>query len=177
MKNLLITSNLVKVLSVIFCLTFAQQLSAQCPDIDIIDLRGTPGFAQLDDLTACGDPDTLSFIVFSGDPGTILGFELEMGLPEGFEYAGFEFTDFTGTSVSNSNPDPTCPEFLVDGFDADSILVVNIGLETTCDVSLEELLFIDFEYSFTYIDTFNVVHQCDGNFTPCLLYTSPSPRD
>ena len=118
----------------ILCSVITTSLSAQCPDVDIVDLRGVPGYAQFDDLNACGDADTLSFIIFSGDPGRIAGFELEVNLPDGMQYAGWEFAEFAGTSIANSDPDSSCPEFVVDGFDADSIVVVNIGIEANCDI-------------------------------------------
>ena len=114
---------------VCFMLSFGSfSLSAQCADVEIVDLRGVPGYAQFDDLNVCGIADTLSFIVFSGDPGRIAGFELEISLPEGMQYAGWEFAQFAGTSVSNSDPSLSCPGFIVDGFDADSIVVVNVCL-------------------------------------------------
>ena len=151
-------------------LTFEAQ--AQCADIDIVDLRGVAGFPQLDDLSVCGDADTLSFIVFTGDPGIVRGFSLELTLPEGIEYAGWEFAKHGGTNISNSEPSVTCPEFVISGFEGDSLIIANIGVRSNCDVDVNELLNINFEYDFTFIDTSNVVYQCAGNYTPLVEYNS-----
>ena len=51
-----------------------QLIQAQCPNIQIVDLRGTPGFPQTDDLNVCGRADTLSLLIFTDDPGQIAGF-------------------------------------------------------------------------------------------------------
>jgi len=133
---------------------------AQCPTIDIVDLRDVPGFAQFDDMSVCGKPDTLALIIYTGDPGTILGFELELDLPNGLEYAGWEFTDFQGTSISNNDPDLNNPVFIVDGFDGDSLIVVNIGILADCDVDIEQALMLNYEYSFNFLDENNIMSQC-----------------
>jgi len=75
--------------SLLFILNFGH---GQCVDIEIVDLRGVLGYAQFDDLIVCGEADTLSFIVYSGEPDRILGFELEVNLPTGMHYVGWEFT-------------------------------------------------------------------------------------
>jgi len=45
----------------------------------------------------------------------------------------------------------------VDGFDSDSRIVVNIGVSANCDIDLYELLFVNFDYDFTFIDTSGTV--------------------
>ena len=73
--------------------------SSECPDIEIIDLRGIPRFSQLDDLTMCGAADTLSLIIYSGVLGDIKGFEMEQDLPAGVNYTGWEHVDNVGTGI------------------------------------------------------------------------------
>ena len=146
--------------------------NATCPNVDIIDLRNVPNFPQLNDLTQCGDTDTLSLIIFSGDVGQIKGFELEIDLPNGFLYDGWEFASYGGTAIYNTNPSTTRPEFTINGFDSDSLIIINIGLTTDCSVDLNELLFMNFEYDYTYIDTFGVLHNCTGTYTPPIEYNS-----
>jgi len=148
----------------------------ECPDIEIIDLRNVAGYPQIDDLNVCGAADTLSLIIFNGDPGTIANFEFEIDLPTGITYAGWEFATNPGTSTTNTNPSPSRPQFFVSGFDGDSLIVVNIGLEASCDVDLTELLFFDYAYSFTYIDTLGAVHNCDGAVTFPQEYNSSVRR-
>jgi len=99
-----------------------------CPDIDFIDLRNVPGYPQIDDITSCGAADTLSMIIFTGDPGEIVGFEFEIDLPEGIEYAGWEYSKLGNTSISNIDPKASRPVFLVNGITGDSLVIVNIGL-------------------------------------------------
>ncbi len=146
--------------------------NSDCPDIEIVDLRNIPGFSQLDDLTVCGAADTLSLIIYSGALGDIKGFAMELDLPEGVNYAGWEHTDNKGTGIFNTDPSTTKPEFNITGFDGDSLIVVNIGLSANCDVNILDLLLIDFAYEFTYIDTFGVLHECTGMYTPPIEYNS-----
>ena len=151
---------------------FTSQLRGQCPEIKIIDLRNVPGYAQFDEMSMCGAADTLSAIIYTGDPGTVLGFELELKLPEGFLYDGWEYAEFGGTNVSVNDTDPSNPSFIVDGFDSDSLIVANIAIAANCDVDISEELFIDFEYSFSFLDTSNVMQKCKGVYTPLAEYNS-----
>jgi len=81
--------------------------SDKCAEIEFIDLRGVPGYPQIDDVTTCGAADTLSMIIFTGDFGEVNGFEFEIDLPEGVEYGGFEYAQLGGTSISISDPTPS----------------------------------------------------------------------
>ena len=139
---------------------------AQCPTIDFVDLRNVPGYAQFDNMSVCGDADTLSMIIYTGDPGTVLGFEFELDLPSGLEYAGWEFTDFLGTSISNTDSDGSNPVFVVDGFDSDSLIVVNIGLVANCEVDISDPLMLNYEFSYNFLDPNNLFFNCSdvGNF-------------
>jgi len=140
--------------------------AVDCPDIEIIDLRNVPGFAQLDDLTICGATDTLSFMIFTGDPGQVKGFELTLDLPNGIEYAGWEFTQLGNTAINITKARIDQPEFYVDGISGDSLVIANIGLRSTCDIDKTKALFIDFEYDYVFIDTNDVTHQCSATFRP-----------
>ena len=143
-----------------------------CPDIVMVDLRNIPGFSQLNDLTVCGASDTLSLIIYSGALGDIKGFEMELDLPDGINYAGWEHVDNKGTGIFNTDPNESKPEFTVTGFDGDSLIVVNIGLSANCDAELFNSLFIDFSYEFTYIDTLGILHNCEGVYRPPIEYNS-----
>ncbi len=146
--------------------------TGSCPDIEVIDLRNVAGFSQIDDLTVCGAADTLSFMLFTGDPGQILGFELRLDLPAGIEYAGWEFTQLGNTSISVTNPKPNKPEFFVDGITGDSLVIANIGIRANCEVDKTKMLFIEFNYEYTFIDTNGVAHSCEGTYTPEVEYNS-----
>jgi len=154
------------------CFLFSAQLFGQCPEIKIIDLRNVPGYAQFNEMSICGSADTLSAIIYSGDPGTVLGFELELNLPQGLQYDGWEYAEFGGTSISVSDTDPSNPKFIIDGFGGDSLIVANIGVSSNCNVDISEELFIDFDYQFRFIDTSNVMHKCSGIYTPLVEYNS-----
>ncbi len=139
---------------------FSTSLSAQCPDVEIIPLQDVPGYPQFDQVNLCGDADTLSFIIYSGDPGRIVGCELQLNLPAGLEYGGFEFATFGGTSVINTNPDACNPQFIVDDFQADSLVVVNVGVKANCEVDLNNMLQIEYEFSYNFIDSLNNLTTC-----------------
>ena len=143
-----------------------------CADIEIIDLRNVPGFPQFDDVNKCGQADTLSFIIFTGDPGEIQGFELTLDLPTGIEYAGWEFTQLGNTSISVSDTRPDKPMFLVTGITGDSLVIANIGIRANCNVDKTEELYIEFEYDYVFIDTTGAVFECSGEYTPPLEYNS-----
>ena len=146
--------------------------SEDCPDLEFIDLRNVPGYPQIDDITACGAADTLSMIIFTGDPGQINGFEFEIDLPEGIEYAGFEFAQLGNTSISIADPSPSRPVFLVDGITGDSLVIVNIGIRANCEVDKSEQLFFDYNFEYIYTDTLGALHQCNGTFTPEVEFNS-----
>ena len=100
-------------------------------------MRGTPGFPQADDINVCGDPDTLSLLVFTDDPGEIRGFEMTVNMVNGMRYAGFEDTHYGGcTGVSNSDPDPNNPSFIANGISCEDIFVANIGVTADCAVAV-----------------------------------------
>ncbi len=153
-------------LGLAFIYLFASNLSAQCPDVQALDLRGVPGFAQVDDLAKCGQADTLAIIVFTDDPGSISGMEMTVNMEDGMEYAGYESTHYGGgTTISNVDPDPTSPSFLLEGVTGNEIFVAYIAVKATCDVDIEATDYkvsLDFEYVFT--DTMGNIMTCDGTF-------------
>ena len=149
-------------LAIFFNVIFLNGIQAQCPTIDIVDLRGVPGYAQFDEMSLCGEADTLALIIYTGDPGTVLGFEFELTLPEGLLYSGWEFTDFNGTSISALDPDPENPTFIVDGFDGDSLIVINIGIQANCEVDLDNMLMLNYSYSHQYLSEANQMFTCEN---------------
>ena len=172
-----------------FLLVFSYNVSlAQCPVIQFQDLRGTIGFPQFDNTSQCGDPDTLSFLVFTDAPGDILGFDLKVNLVDGLTYGDIAETQFGGnTSISYAGGSPTCPEFSLSGVtDPDDVMVANIGLVPDCNLDLANLYEVSFEYEYTYQDTMGNIIECEGTFDlsqelnsalkrPELNMTTPSP--
>ncbi len=144
---------------------FRAIMAGDCADIEFIDLRDVPGYPQLDDITKCGAADTLSMIIFTSDPGTVSGFEFELDLPTGIEYGGWEFAQLGGTSINIIDPEPSRPTFYVEGVTGDSLLIVNIGLRSTCDADISDELYLDFNYQYIYIDTFNTAYKCSNSIT------------
>jgi len=53
-------------------------------------------------------------MLFTGDVGEIQGFELRLDLPDGIEYAGWEFAQLGNTSISVTRPRLNKPEFFVE---------------------------------------------------------------
>lgn len=103
----------IKCLIILSCLFISKMAISQCPTIQFVDLRGTPGFPQTDDLNVCGEPDTLSILMFTDAPGQIAGFEFTVNMVSGMRYAGFEEALYGGcTNVSNTNPDVSSPVFI-----------------------------------------------------------------
>ena len=180
----------VKAFAVFICLIYVQSLNAQCPTIQFVDLRGTPGFPQTDDLNVCGDPDTLSILMFTDAPGQIAGFEFTVNMVSGMRYAGFEEAHYGGcTDLSNTNPDISSPEFIGTGLTCGDIFVANIGVTADCSVDLANNdYFIEIEYSYTYFPPTGGSIKCSGVQTlendfngalkvPVLNMFTPNPID
>ena len=138
-----------------------------CPNIQIVDLRNTPGFPQLFDLNKCGDADTLSMVIFTDEPGTIAGFEMSLNLEQGMRYAGFEEVHYGGgcTSISNSDPTPNNPSFIANGITCGEVFVANIGLEADCNADITSVnYFIEIEYTYTWFPVTGIPVACEGSF-------------
>ena len=71
---------------------FTQNFYAQCPTIKVEELTGVPGFSQLEDLVKCGKPDTLAYLIFIEEPGSILGNTMTVTFKNGMQYEGFQGT-------------------------------------------------------------------------------------
>ncbi len=143
-----------KLLSLLLFLFYSgtAAFSQACPVLQIVDLRGVPNFAQTDDLASCGAPDTLALLIFTDDPGTINGMKMTLHLESGMEYAGFETTHYGGgTTIANTDPSSSDPEFILNGVTDGGIFVAYIGVKATCDVDLSKDYFVslDFDYSYT----------------------------
>jgi len=78
-----------KLLPVLLFFTISSQVSAQCPTIFIDDLNGIPGYPTLNDASVCGEPDTLTYYLLNTSGQTLLNSQIELEIPQGFEYAGF----------------------------------------------------------------------------------------
>ena len=179
-----------RLLSCLLLLTFCEMGWAQCPNIQIVDLRDVPGFPQADNLNVFGDPDTLSLLVFTDDPGEIQGFEMTVNMVQGMRYAGFEDTHYGGcTDISNADPDISSPVFIANGITCGDIFVANIGVTADCTVDLTNNDYtIEVEYEYVYFPPTGGAIECKGSYTldnnfnsslkeSVLNMFSPSPID
>ena len=91
-------------------------LANGCPEIQVIELLGIPGFIETEELVICGAADTLAYIIFIEEPGNISGTQMTANFLPGMQYAGFELTHYGGpTTIANLNPSPNQPNFLLEG--------------------------------------------------------------
>ena len=155
-------------LSVLFSFTFLiislNVGLSQCPTIQFVDLRGTPGFPQTDNLNVCGQPDTLSILMFTDAPGQVKGFEFTVNMVSGMRYAGFEEAHYGGcTDLSNTDPDVNSPSFVGAGLTCGDIFVANIGVTADCSVDLVSNDYtIEIDYSYTYFPPTGGFIKCKG---------------
>ena len=190
MKNINIFPTVLKSLLILSCFLITSEAFSQCPTIQFVDLRGTPGFPQTDDLNVCGEPDTLSILIFTDAPGDVRGFEFTVNMVSGMRYAGFEEAHYGGcTSLSNSDPDVNSPEFIAGGITCGDIFVSNIGVTADCSVDIENNAYlIEIDYSYTYFPPTGGSIKCKGTETmendfngaikqSVLNMASPSPAD
>ena len=141
--------------------------SSTCPEIQVMELSGIPGFSKTNELVICGAPDTLAFLIFIEEPGNISGTQMTAKLLPGMQYARFETTHYNTTTIANLDPNPNQPKFLLEGI-TDGVYVAYIGIEATCDADINAFNYeVDLDFSFIYEDTL-------GNFQSCRQSTTPN---
>ena len=170
-----------KTISAILLITFLssadQQLFAQCPEIQVVELLGVPGFAETDELIICGKPDSLAYLIYIEEPGEISGTQMTVDFLPGMIYAGFELTHYDSTtSISVVDPNPNKPRFLLDGV-TEGIYVAYIGATTNCGIDLNALEYtVDLKFNFTYQDTMGNFFNCSQTVTPDRTYNTTIKR-
>jgi len=160
-------------------------VKAQCDYLEVLDLKGVPGFSQLDLLNVCGDADTLGVLVYTLAPDLIKSVQITAHLPGGIEYAGFVDVAFGGTSAMLiDGSDPSNPKILLSDIDASSSVALYIGVQAGCDAMITSPLTIS--YSISYIDpnfqkckqTFNMPGDLDNTIKQAslnVLNATPNP--
>jgi len=143
-----------------------------CPEIEVIELIGIPGFSQTDELMICGASDTLAFLIYIEEPGTISGTQMSVDFKPGMQYAGYELTEYAGTDITVVDPTPEKPRFLLDGI-TDGVYVGYIGVDATCDADINALTYsIDLKFNFIYEDTCGNFYDCQQFLTPERTYNT-----
>ena len=143
-----------------------------CPEIQVLELQGIPGFSETDELVVCGAPDSLAFLIFIDEPGNISGTQMTTTLLPGMQYAGFEATHYAGTSISNLDPSLSKPKFLLEGI-TDGVYVAYLGVEATCEVNINAYDYIvDLDFTFIYEDTLGNFSRCRQTVTPDRTYNT-----
>ena len=101
----------------------------------------------------------------------------------GLENLSSPFSDISENKSNMSDVKSDQVESLYDDVFPNKLNDTNINIEVGSDnkpvSSIQSLVFQDV-YTGTYSSNFtslNHVLQADGTYKPCLLYTSPSPRD
>ena len=146
--------------------------TSTCPQIQVIELLGIPGFSETDELVICGVPDTLAYIIFIEEPGNISGTQMTANLLPGMQYAGFELTEYSTTTIANLNPSPNQPTFLLEGI-TDGVYIAYIGVEVTCDADINGFDYqVDLDFNFIYEDTLGNFQSCRQSVTPNRSYNS-----
>jgi len=142
-----------KLLPVLFLFAFNSQVSAQCPTIFIDDLFGIPGYPTLNEASVCGEPDTLTYYLLNTSGQTLLNSQIELEIPQGFEYAGFyDYYDPAYPINQGSTADPNEPSFVMTNFSADSVQIFTVGVVAVCDVyELPSTATFEFDMNFNYI--------------------------
>jgi len=166
--------NLILLLLVVFVNFFSvTNTSAQCPEIQVVELLGIPGFSETDEIVICGKPDTLAYLIYIEEPGEISGTQMTVDFLPGMIYAGFELTHYdSNTFISVVNPLPEKPRFLLDGV-TEGIYVAYIGVTADCSVDKNALEYnVDLKFNFTYQDTLGNFFNCSQEVTPDRTYNT-----
>ena len=143
-----------------------------CPEMQVIELLGIPGFAETDELVICGAPDTLAFLIFIEEPGTISGTQMSATFLPGMQYAGFELTHYGSGTIANLDPNPAAPTFLLEGI-TNGVYIGYVGVEATCDANINAFEYeVDLDFTFIYEDTLGNFQRCRQSVTPIRTYNS-----
>ena len=143
-----------------------------CPEMQVVELLGIPGFAATDELVICGAPDTLAFLIFIEEPGTILGTQMSITFLPGMQYAGFESTHYGSGTIANLSPNPSAPKFLLEGI-TNGVYIGYIGVEATCDANIDAFEYtVDLDFDFIYEDTLGNFQRCRQSVHPLRPYNS-----
>ena len=143
-----------------------------CPEMQVVELLGIPGFAATDELVMCGAPDTLAFLIFIEEPGTISGTQMSITFLPGMQYAGFESTHYGSGTISNLNPNPAAPKFLLEGI-TNGVYIGYIGVEATCDANVDAFDYmVDLDFDFIYEDTLGNFQRCRQSVHPLRTYNT-----
>jgi len=146
---------------------------AECPSIEVIELNDVPGFAQTDNLTMCGTPDTIAYLIYIEEPGTISGTQMSMSYKPGMEYADFVDVHYpTNTAISVISNFSAKPRFLLDGI-TEGVFVGYIGTTSNCAADINALDYdIELKFNFIYQDTTGSFVSCQQFVTPERLYNT-----
>lgn len=171
-NNILTRAKKLILLLLLICTNLISQLNAQCPvgvDIEMLDLRGVPGFAQTDEIVVCGTPDTLALLMYINDPGGFNGIQLEVSLMPGMEYGDFVGTHFGSgpTIIATNTSNPQKPIFTINNIGQDSLAVFYIGVKGNCDTNPKFFdMLVDYKVTFNYTDEAGGLFNCESNYQP-----------
>ncbi len=139
--------------------------SAQCPSVSIEDMQFIFGYPKIDRISICGSPvDTVSFYIQNTSGQILTNSEFTLQLPSGFEFAGFyDFLDSNYPILPGDWSMPNSPTFLIPQLSADSVQVINIGVQANCESIGDPegtTYFFDVEFSFLYNDPASGLTSC-----------------
>ena len=115
-------------------------LAADASDesVNVLDLRGTTCYPQLDNLVSCGAPDTLAVLVFTKSDAPIQDVMINLEMDEGLQFAGFAeigTPDGMGMSVLDSLnvTNSESPSFMLSELSqASGGVVLLFGIQAQC---------------------------------------------
>ncbi|MEO0340580.1 MAG: hypothetical protein AAF242_15390, partial [Bacteroidota bacterium] len=143
--------------------------------IQIVDLRGVPGFAQTDSIVVCAVPDTLAFLLFSPTGEEINDVVVTFELGQGMQYAGAVGSHYADDNITEFDvSDLTRPQFTIEALRPRDIAVIYVLVEGNCDIDLsagEVLVNLIADYQFP--DAVNGGFQsCRDEFMPMAGFSS-----
>ena len=162
----------------LFCFSFnpTASLNAQCPTIFIDDMNGIPGYPQVDDLSVCGLPDTLTYYVSNTSGVTLLNSEFVLNIPPGLQYGGFTSAFDPNYSIMEGDiSDMQNPSFIFANIGADSVQIINIAVQANCDIyDLPPTQSFKFDASFNFLyapDAFTAPIPCTASKDGTIEYS------
>jgi len=160
----------------------------ECPEMTFASLQGIIGYPQVNSMSLCSAPDTISLLVYNAGECSVGNLVLTINFDSGLSYGGFVQEQY-GKPISELNTsDLSNPQFIITPMDSADVYIINFGVKADCDVDIEstEPLNFDVTYSYTYQNTASGTETCTaveseiGNFNngikvPVLNVLSVSP--
>lgn len=104
----------------------------ECPNVSLSSLDGVPGFAEVNLLNVCSDPDTVSLLIYNTGECDLTNVQLALNFDSGLTYGGCIKEHYGGpvTADEFDVSNPSQPIFLITQIDSAQAFIVDICIKS-----------------------------------------------